>query len=170
MEDNNSKGSWLYVIGSVLGGLIIAFAILALFNAAVTPLATANPQHVITTSGGMQVKMGKVTAELAQTQIDVGSGGKVVIGLTDAPKWIDNVFLEAGGSTTTLLTGNLTVCLKSVVSYKTELSGFVTATLGSECRNFEPGMMVGNIVTFADDYTTRINKLYKEQYTFIHKE
>lgn len=170
---NEKVKGWGYVIGSVIGGLVLAGALLAGLQYAATDLKPKDqlvPKDVITTTGGMKVKLGKVTAELAQTQIDVGSGGKVVVGLTAAPAWIDNVFREAGGNTATLLSGNMTICLASVVAYNSQLSGVVSTQIARECRNFEPGQMVGQIITFAEDYSAHADNVYKTQYSFINKE
>lgn len=165
-----NRNSWGYTIGSLLGGVILAGALLVgIQKLSVETTKVTNHEHVITTSGGMQVKLGKVTAELAQTNIDVGSGINKTVGLTAAPAAIDQLFREAGGDTTSLLTGNMTVCLASVVAYNSQLSGVVSTTILRECRNFVPGQMVGTIMTFAEEYTERVKTLYETKFTFINK-
>ncbi len=127
------------------------------------------PTDTITTSGGMLVKLGKVNAELAQTAITVGSAGTMIVGLIEAPAKIDKLFREAGGDTTTMLAGDITICLSSVVAYNSDLSGVVSAPIANQCRNFTKGQMVGTILTFAEDYTATVKTLYETQYTFINK-
>ena len=151
---------------SVIGGVLITLAIGLGINETVK---TEQHEHVITTSGGMLVKLGKVKAELAQTAIQVGSAGTIITGLTEAPAKIDQLFREAGGDTTTMLNGNMTICLMSMVAYNSELSGVVSAPIAKECRNFTEGQMVGTILTFAEDYTVHVKTLYETQYSFINK-
>ena len=162
---NKVKG-WSYVIGSVLAGLALAGAVLFLFNEA---SKEANPDNLITTSGGMQVVMGKVTAELAQTRITVGSGVGINVPITDTAKELADIMAQAGVKDTSFLKGNLTVCFTSVVTYKTELQGLVSTKIMNQCRNFEPGMMASTITTFADGYTLESVHEYKTNYSFINK-
>lgn len=165
---NEKVKGWGYVIGSVLGGLFIAGALLFAFNAAATKI-DHNPQNTITTTGGMQVKMGKVTAQLAQTQIKVGSGVGLTVPIADTAKEVAESMKIAGVKDTDLLQGNLTVCLTTVVGYKTELNGYVSTKIMHECRNFTPGMMAATIITFAEGYTVESVAEYKANYNFINK-
>lgn len=159
---------WGYVIGSVIGGLTIAAVLLLGLQHATTKI-DHNPQNTITTSGGMVVKMGKVTAELAQTRISVGSGVNLDVPIADTAKEVASLMAQAGVKDTDLIQGNLTVCLASVVSYKTELNGVVGAKITRECRNFTPGMMAATIKTFAEDYTVAAVNEYKTKHTYINK-
>lgn len=167
-----NKNSWGYLVLSVLGAVAIVVALCVGLQYAITtgkgPVAPT--EAIVTTSGGMQVKLGKVRAELVQTGIQVGSAGHMIVGLTEAPARIEQMFREAGGDTTTLLTGNLTICLGTVVAYNSELNGVVSAPVMAECRNFEPGQMIGVIITFAEDYTVKAKALYETKYSFINKE
>jgi hypothetical protein len=160
---------WGYVVFSVLGGLAIAGALLfALQTLAVKK--DVNPHNVVTTTGGMVVKMGKVTAELAQTNINVGSGGNITVPLADTAKEVASLMGQAGVKDTDFLKGNLTVCLVSVVAYKTEMNGYVSTKIGSACRNFVPGQVAATIKTFAEEYTAATVTEYKANHTFVNKE
>lgn len=150
---------------SVIGGLLITIAIG--FGINQVQSQEKNPENTITTSGGMIVKMGKVTAELAQTKIDVGSGGGLMVPLASTAKEVADLMDQAGVKDTDLIKGNLTVCLASAVTYKTELNGMITTKIGGQCRNFTPGMMAATIKTFAEDYTQHVLTEYKTKYNFI---
>lgn len=165
---NKVKG-WGYVVGSVIGGLVIAGAVLFAFNEASKESVAANPDNQITTSGGLVVKMGKVTAELAQTKITVGSGVGITVPILNAGKELADVMTSAGVQPLSTLKGNLTVCLTTVVTYKTELNGYVSTKIMSQCRNFEPGMYASTINTFADGYTLESVNEYRANYSFINK-
>jgi hypothetical protein len=149
---------------AIIGGLLITIAIGAGINVSTT---NANPENTITTSGGMIVKMGKVLAELPQTNINVGSGANLTVPLGTEAKEVADLLAQAGIKDTDLITGNLTVCLASVVSYKTELNGIVGTKIDKQCRNFTPGMMAATINTFAEDYTKHVVSEYKTKYNFI---
>lgn len=151
---------------SILGGILITAC---LYTGVSFVMSNKNPDNTITTSGGLVVKMGKVTAELAQTKIDVGSGATLMVPIADAAKEVANLMDQAGVKDTDLLKGNLTVCLASAVTYKTELNGLITTKLGQQCRNFTPGMMAATIKTFAEDYTATSVTDYKTNHTFINK-
>jgi hypothetical protein len=150
---------------SVIGGLLITIAIGLGINT--VTVQDKNPDNVITTTGGLTVKMGKVTAELAQTRISVGSGVNITVPLATTSKEVASLMDQAGVKDTDILTGNLTVCLLSVVGYKTELNGYVSTKIGEQCRNFTPGMFASTIKTFAEDYTTATMLEYKTNHTFI---
>ena len=154
---------------SVIGGVLITLALGLGINEVNKESPVTPAEAIVTTSGGMQVKLGKVKAELVQTGIKVGSSNHLIVGLTEAPARIEQLFREAGGDTTTLLTGNMAICLGTVVAYNSELNGVVSAPIAGECRNFEPGQMVGVIITFAEDYTVKAKTLYETKYTFINK-
>jgi hypothetical protein len=149
---------------AIIGGLLITIAIGAGINVSTT---NANPENTITTSGGMIVKMGKVLAELPQTNINVGSGANLTVPLGTEAKEVADLLAQAGVKDTDILQGNLTVCLASVVSYKTELNGIVGTKIDKQCRNFTPGMMAATINTFAEDYTKHVVTEYKTKYNFI---
>ena len=152
---------------SIIGGLLITIAIG--FGINQVQSQEKNPENTITTSGGMIVKMGKVLAELPQSNIDVGSGGSITVPLGNEAKEVADLLAQAGIKDTDLITGNLTVCFASVVSYKTELNGVVGTKIDSQCRNFTPGMMAATINTFAEDYTQHVVTEYKTKYNFINK-
>lgn len=160
------KKGWAYVVLSVIGGVLIAGALLFALQTLAVKI-DHNPDNVITTTGGLTVKMGKVTAELAQSNISVGSGGSITIPLANTAKEVASLMDQAGVKDTDLLNGNLTVCLVSVVGYKTELNGYVSTKIGEQCRNFTPGQMAATIKTFAEDYTTATMLEYKTNHTFI---
>lgn len=149
---------------SIIGGLLVTLAIGFGFNEV---SKGSNPENQITTSGGLTVNMGKVNAQLAQTRIEVGTGVGLTVPLLNGAIEIKNLMAEAGADDTSLLKGNLTVCLASAITYKTELQGLVTTKIASECRNFTPGMMGGTIWTFAEDYTAKVKVLYDTKYNFI---
>ena len=149
---------------AIIGGLLITIAIGAGINVSTT---NANPENTITTSGGMIVKMGKVLAELPQTNINVGSGANLTVPLGTEAKEVADLLAQAGVKDTDILQGNLTVCLASVVSYKTELNGIVGTKIDKQCRNFTPGMMAATINTFAENYTKHVVSEYKTKYNFI---
>ena len=151
---------------SVIGGLLITIVIGLFIN---TQSKAENVENVITTTGGMVVKMGKVTAELAQTRISVGSGVHLDVPIANTAKEVANLLAQAGIKDTDLLSGNLTVCLDTVVGYKTELNGYVSTKVAQECRNFTPGMMAATINTFAEEYTIASVNEYKTKHTFINK-
>jgi adenine-specific DNA methylase len=159
-----NKQGWGYVVLSVIGGVLIAGAFLLALQ---TLTVKADPVNTITTSGGMVVKMGKVLAELPQTNINVGSGANLTVPLGTEAKEVADLLAQAGIKDTDLITGNLTVCLASVVSYKTELNGIVGTKIDKQCRNFTPGMMAATINTFAEDYTKHVVSEYKTKYNFI---
>lgn len=165
----SEKTEWGYVIWSVIGALVITLLMAVGLNY-VQPAKDANPQNLITTSGGLQVKMGKVTAELAQTQIKIGSGGGITVPIGEAGKNVKDLMDMAGVQDTSFLKGNLTVCLATVVAYKTELNGMVSTKIMDQCRNFTPGMMASTINTFAEGYTVESMAEYRTNYTFINKE
>jgi hypothetical protein len=157
----------LKTILSIIGGLLITLALgLGINQVSGQP---KNPENIVTTTGGMTIKMGNVTAELAQTNISVGSGGSVTVPLANTAKEVASLMDQAGVVDTDLLKGNLTVCLISVVAYKTELNGYVSTQIANECRNFTPGMMAATIKTFAEDYTVATVTEYKTNHTFINK-
>lgn len=152
---------------SIIGGLLITLAVG--FGINQVQSQPKNPENIITTTGGMSVKMGKVLAELPQTNISIGSGANITVPLADTSKEVADLMDQAGVKDTDMLNGNLTVCLISVVGYKTELNGYISTKLGEECRNFTPGMMAATIKTFAEDYTTATIADYKTNYNFINK-
>ena len=164
-----NKTGWGYVVGSLIGGVLIAGALLLGVQTVVVK-TDHNPHNTIVTSGGMTVKLGKVTAELAQTNIRVGSGVGIIVPITDTAKELADVMAMAGVKDTDLLKGNLTVCLSTAVTYKSELNGLISTKIGSECRNFTPGMMASTINTFAEGYTAQTVANYRLNYTFINKE
>lgn len=165
---NDKVKGWGYVIGSVLGGLLLAGTLLVGLQYATTKIDT-NPQNVITTTGGLTVKMGKVTAELAQTSINVGSGVHLTVPLANTANEVASLMAQAGVKDTDIIQGNLTVCLISVVGYKTELNGYVSTKIAEQCRNFTPGMMAATIKTFAEEYTVAAVNEYQTKHTFINK-
>ena len=163
-----NKSGWGYIIGSVLAAFVIVGAMFYALNE-VAVAKDHNPENTITTTGGMVVKMGKVTAELAQTRISVGSGVNLDVPIANAAKEVASLLAQAGIKDTDLLSGNLTVCLDTVVGYKTELNGYVSTKVMNQCRNFTPGMMAATINTFAEDYTVQSVTEYKTKHTFINK-
>lgn len=166
---NDKVKGWGYVVGSVIGGVSLAVALLVGLQYAITKV-DPNPQNVITTTGGLTVKMGKVTAELAQSSISVGSGVHLTVPLANTANEVASLMAQAGVKDTDIIQGNLTVCLISVVGYKTELNGYVSTKIAEQCRNFTPGMMAATIKTFAEDYTVAAVNEYKTKHTFIGKE
>lgn len=149
---------------AVIGGLLITGMFgLGLNHASIEK----SSENTITTSGGMIVKMGKVLAELPQTNINVGSGANLTVPLGTEAKEVADLLAQAGVKDTDILQGNLTVCLASVVSYKTELNGIIGTKIDKQCRNFTPGMMAATINTFAEDYTKHVVSEYKTKYNFI---
>lgn len=168
MNNEKVKG-WGYVVGSIIGGLVIAGAVLFAFNEASKESVAANPENQITTSGGLVVKMGKVTAELPQTKITVGSGVGITVPIADAAKELASLMAEAGVKDMSVLTGNLTVCMITAITYKTELAGFISTQIKKECRNFVPGMYASTINTFAEGYTVETVADYRANYSFINK-
>lgn len=151
---------------SCVGGVLITLAVGLGIN---EMSKDENPSNTVTTAGGMVVKMGKVTAELAQTRINVGSGVSLDIPVANTAKEVASLMAQAGVKDTDLLTGNLTVCLATVVSYKTELNGYISTKVMEQCRNFTPGMMAATINTFAEEYTIASVNEYKTNHTFINK-
>lgn len=153
---------------SVIGGILITLAIGLGINE--TAESSKPIERTITTSGGLTVKTGKITAELAQTRISVGSGVSIMVPLVDTAKEVASLLAEAGIKDTDMVQGNLTVCLASVVGYKTELNGYVSTKIAEQCRNFPAGMMAATVKTFAEDYTVAAVKEYKTKHTLIDKE
>lgn len=165
---NQNTKDWGSVIFSVIGGLALSAALLIGLQYASTDV-DHNPENTVTTSGGLTVKLGKVSAELAQTYISVGSGTNIAVPITNTGKEVANLMAQAGVKDTDIVTGNLTVCLSTVIGYKTELNGFVSTKIMKECRNFVPGIMAGTVNTFAEDYTIQSVNEYKTNHTFINK-
>lgn len=147
-----------------------AFAIVGFLGYGLNTAVAAD--KIVVDKDGVTVKLTNVVAESVNTgMVTAVNGGNfsapVIFQLNALPAKLEELINRSGADTTSLTQVEGTFCFVTFVSYKDALAGQVDVPIASECKSFSSGVVLGTVVSFAEDYTKEVTNTYKTKFQVL---